>query len=728
MAAFIVISTDERLHYLLDGIEKYRPINPCVNTYISIGKINQKEKDSFTYEYNIHGEGIKEEDAKSLGYIVANQLAAFRNKYTIDKERVLNVFVLDNSLCDEEYKTTQSWCDQIEEIYGGGRGTDTSFRLFRVCFSYDIQNPTDIKKQTDKQILRTLFESYKSSDNGLLERYLFYIDNQKCDNAAICLNKEAHDLMMSRFLLDFMMLVSCENDSYSVINAINKSNSKCFSIGFAESMYFFPDVERYYLHADLRELYHLFLKTEDEAISIEDKKAMNVDTYPLGLYSRLNRLEHIYKDVPFNENINSYSNSADKRIDDYVVSLKDYLIAERKKEIEDYMYSPIVLSKKKEIEDIQYILDGNDESVVTMSEEEKRMYIDKIKETQVEYENLIASFKPQCPEYVDRTYIFMQSMLSDNTLDILENQYKEIINFILSRSFIDYLNAQLKEKTKVDKTEEISVDFSNNDKKNIGCLSKLFFWKKSKEQYLYKEKESSIVDNIESIDYFQIIISIKELLDLKDQFKKFEKHVKEIENKYKDEKLICDSFRLTDHASHYYHLIDINKLKECHNLDYIQRQDSNLSEWQTFKNRTEYNFVSLTIEKVKSYVKNKFSFIDWTNPFEFVPHLSSNNMHLICNGLQKRSAPFVNYNINSESQVNSIIKALYSDRVEFEREFDDMKNKIDNGSSIISYMSSHIASKICMMQFLSIDQSVIDGLVDLQFEGEFNYNLYLKRI
>lgn len=43
MAAFIVISTDNKLHHLVDGIEKCRPRNPHVETYISTGKIIRSE-------------------------------------------------------------------------------------------------------------------------------------------------------------------------------------------------------------------------------------------------------------------------------------------------------------------------------------------------------------------------------------------------------------------------------------------------------------------------------------------------------------------------------------------------------------------------------------------------------------------------------------------------------------------------------------------------------------
>ena len=39
---------------------------------------------------------------------------------------------------------------------------------------------------------------------------------------------------------------------------------------------------------------------------------------------------------------------------------------------------------------------------------------------------------------------------------------------------------------------------------------------------------------------------------------------------------------------------------------------------------------------------------------------------------------------------------------------------LDNGNEITAHFSSHIASKICMMQFLPMDEKILSNLVDLQ--------------
>lgn len=50
MSAFIVISIQNHLHQIVDGIEKYRPQNHDVTTFISTGKLVKKD-DNFFYEY-----------------------------------------------------------------------------------------------------------------------------------------------------------------------------------------------------------------------------------------------------------------------------------------------------------------------------------------------------------------------------------------------------------------------------------------------------------------------------------------------------------------------------------------------------------------------------------------------------------------------------------------------------------------------------------------------------
>ena len=101
MAAFIVISADNRLHYLVDGIEKCRPLNPDVTAEISTGKISKTEN-GYVYNYTIHGEGSSDDKAKPFSELLSNQLAAFRLAFAIPHDELVNIFFLENPLTEEE--------------------------------------------------------------------------------------------------------------------------------------------------------------------------------------------------------------------------------------------------------------------------------------------------------------------------------------------------------------------------------------------------------------------------------------------------------------------------------------------------------------------------------------------------------------------------------------------------------------------------------------------------
>lgn len=732
MSAFIVISTDNRLHHLLDGIEKCRPVNPGVTTQISTGKITQEETGQYSYEYSIHGEHVKGDEAKSLGFLISNQLAAFRTRYVISEDRLVNIFLLENPLIAEKLDNSQEWIEELDKIYD--KGTDKAFCLFRIVFSYDVTNPTDIRNQIDIKVLQRLLEEHKdslSSNKRTYEKYLFYIDNQKSDAAALCLGKEEHDLKMSRFLLDFMMLTSNTYDSYSVLNSVNTSDMKCFSVGFAESMYYFPDVERYFVHADQRDLYSYFLNADDELSTEESgKESMKIDLYPIGLNARIDRLETIYSDIPFSERIEEYPLSADKKIDDNLTDLKEHIDNERKKEIEDFLNSQLVLDKKRKIETLQNqiedisIKDGEEDEDF---EKRKKDVQSLLLEAQADYDNTVNSFTPSCPEFINRMYIYTQIAFSDNDdlqdeISKYEQHYKRLLEFIISRKFLDYLNLQSVVNSEPESKSQNGFDAPVLPvEKKSGCLSWLFFWRKG-----IKASDCVAVANDEQpehgsmskdTDVTEKCLSIKELLELKKCFKNFEYEVQGVKEMLERESDYCDNFTLTEHTNHYCPLIVIDNLKEAHDNCFCERRDKIVTDWRKDKKRTKKSLIELVIKDSKEYTENKYSYIVWTEPFPFVRNLiARRDLYIVCNELQKRSAPFVNYNLDQDFKENKVIRAFYSDRYNFKEEFEDMRTLINNGNEISSFESSHIASKICMMQFLPMDKEIIDNLVDLQEE------------
>lgn len=726
MAAFIVISADNRLHYLVDGIEKCRPLNPSIVTDVSTGKIVKSDTGSYTYEYKIHGEGSKNNEIRSLSDLLSNQLAAFRLAHGIPEKQLVNIFFLENPLTESDYDETKSWIEEFDKVYDSGRGSDTAFCLYRIIFSYCHEKPTDVCSQIDCQVLKSIIEQYRSnkSDCEKFQSYIFYIDNQKSDAAATCLSKEDHDLKMPRFLLDFMMLISNPQDSYSVFAAINgtTNNIKCFSVGYGESMYYFPDVVEYYKHADKRDLYNKYLYDEDETGVDRSKKAMDVDKRPFGLKKRLIRLKKIYGDVLFNERIELFDDTADSIIDSNIVSLKEYIEKERKQEIEDFLSSEDIKSRNDRIsrleQDISELIQAEDES--TESFESRRSQLKEKKESEEkELQRIKSEFQPQCPTYIDRKTIYTNLCVitdeeeREKELVAYRDHYNKLIGFVLTKKFLQF--AQKLEDEKEDAATPFEENNSSNPtnnglENNPGCLGKIMFWKKNTPSVSL----AHIVETSTDIDGKQdLITEISEQIDLKNLYRSFKSEVGRIQSVFETEKSFCENFKLKEHTNHYFPLICLKKLKEQQIQDYKSRISDIIASWRGEDVPTRASLDAINDHESSKHTQ-KYRFINWAAPFSFIESLPISRLSSICNQLQKKAAPFVNYNLTQDLKDNRIIRALFSDRPTFKDEFSEMKSQIENGNEISASVSSHIASKICFMEFLPMDDMVIDNLVDLQ--------------
>ena len=96
MAVFIVISADDRLHYLVDGIKKCHSLNPDDASFYT-GKIIKTEK-GYIYDYTISGLGDSKKSADSFRNMLLNQLAQIRSEYSISVNDLVNIFFLENPL------------------------------------------------------------------------------------------------------------------------------------------------------------------------------------------------------------------------------------------------------------------------------------------------------------------------------------------------------------------------------------------------------------------------------------------------------------------------------------------------------------------------------------------------------------------------------------------------------------------------------------------------------
>lgn len=724
MAAFIVISSNNRLHYLVDGITACRPLNQGIPVGISTGKIKTSDE-GCVYEYEIYGEGIKSGDvAMSFSDLLANQLAAFRLAHTIGQGELVNIFFLENPMTEEELAESELWIKEFDKVYHSGHGHDTDFCLFRVIFTYNHDNPSDVRSQIEPSILKRLLADHRNaveSEDSTFQSYLFYIDNQKNDAAALCLTKEEHDLKMSRFLMDFMMLVSSNSDKYNVLSAINPPdvNTRCFAVGFAESMYYYPDVERYYIHADVRDINRQFLVSDDEQQDCDGKAAMDIDKYPFGLRARKERLGKIYEDVPFTENIGQYPDSADKKIDDCIVALRELIEKERAKELDDFMHTAKAVKLKDDIAQYEMqiadAVQNEDETLEEFTARLNHLAADK-ESAEQELDKLVQSFEPNAPAYIDRSEIYNELCVADDEskdASIYSAHYNRLINFIKSKKFYDFVKTDSASTTADE--EDINVESLEN---NSGCILSWLFGKRNKRKDNSEMPNPNVVATETCVKLVaNNITNIKELLDLKATFSHFKDKVATVEQAYKDEKRYCDAFTLTTHNNHYFHLIDLQKLKNTQSATFEERVDKVKKCWREEDAPTKSGLVYAVRRDAAVYAHNNYLFINWERTFPFVAEVSE-NLSDICNELQKRAAPIVNYNLTSELKDNNISRYLLSDRPDFEAEIERIKGQLHNGNEMAVMKSEHIASKISMLQFLPMDDAVLDNLVDLQEQDE----------
>ena len=117
----------------------------------------------------------------------------------------------------------------------------------------------------------------------------------------------------------------------------------------------------------------------------------------------------------------------------------------------------------------------------------------------------------------------------------------------------------------------------------------------------------------------------------------------------------------------------------------------------------------------KDYTESQvlnYRFVDWSNPFPFIKD-KTNDLSYLGNRLLAYSSIFANYNVIRDSLENLTCIHLYSDCEEYVSPFSNRQIDIRNKNSIQAMKSSHIASKIAMMQILQMDEEAWNGLVDL---------------
>ena len=113
MSAFIVISTSDKLNWIVDGIVKCRPQNPNTLTHIATGKICHRE-DALYYDHTYSVDSTSSSNsAEDLSSLLANQMAQFRRATGVQDE--LQIFTLENPIDAENLGCCNMVYEALEE-------------------------------------------------------------------------------------------------------------------------------------------------------------------------------------------------------------------------------------------------------------------------------------------------------------------------------------------------------------------------------------------------------------------------------------------------------------------------------------------------------------------------------------------------------------------------------------------------------------------------------------
>ena len=717
MSAFIVISVKDSLNWIVDGIKDCRPHNPEVVTYLSTGKIKKEGEDKYLYEYTAFskhaGDGNADDtlsrtvESDIPRNLFSNQIAQFLNVCENEGEQI-NIFLVDNPITDEDFEQSSWLVDEIRAVYESHKATN--FQLVRILFSYEIDKPSDVNRQASKMILKQLTKINLDDSDDFLTRIL-YIDNQNRSGAAMCLNKEEHDIMIPRMLCDLMMLLSNKDDSYNVSAAIS-GQTRMFAVGYSECMYYHDDVFRYYDLAGRRDLLKYLLDT------VNDEESLDFNKCPVGLEDRLRRLEPLYAEVPYKVDISTYPKSIDKAIDDIIVSFKDDIVNIRQEALAAAAIKDAAETKAKLIEHLKTNDLVPDEVTDEYLEEQylsiaEEAHIDVISFTVT---TAVELARKEYPEYIDRHQIYEEYLVEDEEGEDFEGTdleanilaYTRLIKYVQTGQFKKYVRAQCEKK--VEEPEPSSSDVVVNAKKPC-FLKRLFCRKKVAEP----DTEAGIaaIAAPASRDWHSLresIASISEMYSKRKDYYRLKEKVNLMRSEVASLNDDIHNFKLTVHCSSVDNLIDLDKLKEFHQLGRDTRLNKIVEQWKhrDDEERTYGAFFEELKEKTKWDVFG-FYYINWSEPFDFIKSI---DLPKVCEALKRRSQPFVNTYTLGPNAENLTSYIFYTDNERWQEDLSQKRVTLKDDNKVSSTFSHHICSKICMFQFLQMSHELIEGLVD----------------
>lgn len=715
MSAFIVISIKDSLNWIVDGIKDCRPHNPAVATYISTGKILKAEEDKYLYEYTAFSKHAGDDNADNTlsrtiesdipRNLFSNQIAQFLNVCENEGEQI-NIFLIDNPITDSDFEWSSWLVDEVRAVYESRKVTN--FQLVRVLFSYDIEKPTDVNQQASKMILKQLTKINLDDSYDFLS-WILYIDNQKRNGAAMCLNKEEHDIMIPRMLCDFMMLLSNKDDSYNVSAAIS-GQTRMFTIGYSECMYYHDDVFRYFDLAGRRDLLKYMLET------VNGEKSLDFNRYPVGLEERLSRLEPSYAKVPFTVDISAHPQSIDKAIDDIIASFKHDIINIRQKALAIAYANDAAETKSRLIEylkaKVDNVCDDLEERYLSIAEEAK---VDVASFTVTK---AVEKVQEEYPEYIDRHQIYEEYLVEDEEGEDFEGTalktnilaYDKLVKFVQTGLFKKYLRTQYE--INDIKAEKISADSDSDSKVKKPCFLKRLFCRK-------RDNESSTLVPVDepkssiSRDWHSLrnsIVSISDMCSKREDYCRLKEKVNSMREEVLNLNDKIDNFKLTIHSASVDSLIDLDKLKESHQLGRDTRLDKIVKEWEKLdEDKRTYDVLFDELKKKTKWDLFGFYYIDWSKPFDFIKDI---NLPNVCESLKRKSQPYVNTYTLGPNAENLTSYIFYTDNERWQEDLTQKRVTLNDDNKVSCTLSHHICSKICMFQFLLMSQELINGLVD----------------
>lgn len=705
MTSFIIISAEERTHSLVDSIVACCP--PNADILASPGKIiKDADADTFTYNYKIVGAagGGVDNQGTFLQNLLAQQFASITGAAPLPTGTLLNVFFLQNPLTEEEADYERCWIKEIRNTYGEGVGQFTNFRLWRILLTFDPEHPQDIHNGVDKECINDIITNHRNNLTQF-KQDLLYLSAQNTQGGAVFRDLDDYNLLMPRLLCDFILLASDTTINIDPYIAPAHVNSNCFSIGYAERMYYPKDIVRFFKLADRRAVLERVMNGEDTAVGIVDKEAMDIEQYPFGLNKRIKRLQSIYKNVPYSEDIDSNNNTADWIIDNCIKKLHNAFEQKHNKEREEVL--------RPQEEAIETDIESQKAQLTTAAEEDKENLQKEIKQKQNELERLKYDFEKKRPTPISRKKIYelIQTHEERHELhpetfdhekakkeeDELIEKYIALIQEAQSEEFEEFVTTlELTAPPAAPTTSDVQPQTS---KQNSGCFpfSWLFGNGGEDEDATEQEQAASPPPAPATPSLVETVETLIKICQCKERWKEFEGHCKQEGEKLKTANKEYDDFKPTTHSHHpETSLIDVENLK--HEYDNIMDDHINdiINQWQGTTEKTLQSLLELADKEAEDYAKRNYTKLQWEEPYPFVTtNLAGDNTQ----NLKRYSLPFAYYNTTDEAAPSNITECLYSDN----------SNWIAPASGN-EIRTPCIASKICMFQFLAMDEAIINSI------------------